>query len=129
MKSASPNFFTRDPLTMTITFDDVNDSFRRIKISGRLDMPGTEAISLRFANLSASSARRVVVDLTEVSFLASIGIREFITNAKAQQLRGGRLVLFVGDNTAVAKTLQVTGIDMLIPMFAELSEADQAALA
>jgi len=114
---------------MAINFEDINDSFRRIKLSGRLDMPGTEAISLKFTNLAASSARRVVVDLTEVSFLASIGIREFITNAKAQQLRGGRLVLFVGDNAGVAKTLQVTGIDALIPMFTDLAEAVQAALA
>ncbi len=114
---------------MTIHFEDVNEQLRRIKLSGRLDMPGTEAISLKFTNLAASSARRVVVDLTEVSFLASIGIREFISNAKAAQLRGGRLVLFVGDNAAVAKTLQVTGIDALIPMFTDLSEADAAAQA
>ncbi|HOE42131.1 MAG TPA: STAS domain-containing protein [Rhodoferax sp.] len=114
---------------MAIQFEDVTDSFRRIKISGRLDMPGTEAISLKFTNLAASAARRVVVDLTEVSFLASIGIREFITNAKALQLRGGRMILFVGDNASVAKTLQVTGIDALIPMFADLAQADQAALA
>jgi len=39
------------------------------------------------------------------------------------------MVLFVGDNAAVAKTLQVTGIDALIPMFVDLSEADKAALA
>ena len=114
---------------MAIQFEDVTDSFRRIKISGRLDMPGTEAISLKFTNLAASAARRVVVDLTEVSFLASIGIREFITNAKALQLRGGRMVLFVGDNAGVAKTLQVTGIDALIPMFTDLAQADAAALA
>jgi len=114
---------------MVITFEDASDTLRRIKLVGRLDMPGTEAISLKFTNLAASAARRVVVDLTGVSFLASIGIREFITNAKTLQLRGGRMVLFVGDNTAVAKTLQVTGIDALIPMFADLAEADKAALA
>ena len=114
---------------MAIEFEDVNDTFRRIKLSGRLDIPGTEAISIKFTNLAASASRRVVVDLTTVSFLASIGIRELISSAKALQLRGGRMVLFVGDNVAVSKTLQVTGIDALIPMFSNPSEADQAALA
>lgn len=114
---------------MAIEFEDVNDTFRRVKLSGRLDIPGTEAISIKFTNLVASASRRVVVDLTAVSFLASIGIRELISSAKALQLRGGRMVLFVGDNAAVSKTLQVTGIDALIPMFSNLSEADQAALA
>jgi anti-anti-sigma factor len=70
-----------------------------------------------------------VVDLTAVSFLASIGIREIITNAKAAQQRGGRLVLFVGDNNAVTKTLETTGIDALIPMFADYAAAEKAALA
>jgi anti-sigma B factor antagonist len=114
---------------MAIEFDDVSDTFRRIRLSGRLDIAGTEAVSIKFTHLASSAARRVVVDLTGVSFLASIGIRELISNAKAQQLRGGRIVLFVGDNASVAKTLEVTGIDSLIPMFSTLAEAEQAALA
>jgi len=83
---------------MSIEFEDLNDGLRRIKLSGRLDIAGTESISIKFTNLASAVARRVVVDLTAVSFLASIGIRELITNAKAQQQRGGRVVLFVGDN-------------------------------
>jgi anti-anti-sigma factor len=121
--------FSTDRGLMSIEFEDVNDGLRRIKLSGRLDIAGTEAISMKFTNLAASAARRVVVDLSAVSFLASIGIRELITSAKAQQQRGGRVVLFVGDNALVAKTLEVTGIDALIPMFANAAEADQAALA
>ena len=114
---------------MTIEFEDVNDLFRRIRLSGRLDIQGTEAISIKFTHLAASAARRGVVDLTEVSFLASIGIRELISSAKALQQRGGRMVLFVGNNAGVAKTLEVTGIDTLIPMFMNASDADAAALA
>ena len=64
-----------------------------------------------------------------VTFLASIGIRAIITNAKAQQHRGGRMVLLVGENTTVAKTLQATGIDALVPMFTDAGEAEAAALA
>jgi anti-anti-sigma factor len=114
---------------MTIDYEDVTETFRRISISGRLDIPGTDTISAKFAALAASAQRRVVVDLTAVSFLASIGIRALITNAKALQQRGGRMVLFVGDNAAVSKTLEATGIDTLLPMFADAAAADQAALA
>jgi anti-sigma B factor antagonist len=114
---------------MAIEFEDVTDTFRRIRLSGRLDIQGTEAISIKFTFLAASAPRRVVVDLTEVSFLASIGIRELISSAKALQQRGGRMVLLVGENAGVAKTLEVTGIDTLIPMFANPADADAAALA
>ena len=114
---------------MPIDFDDSSNKLRRIALSGRLDIPGTGEIDAKFSALAASAERRVVVDLTAVTFLASIGIRAIITNAKAQQQRGGRMVLFVGDNAPVAKTLEATGIDTLVPMFASLEEADKAALA
>jgi anti-anti-sigma factor len=114
---------------MTINFEDVNENFRRIAITGRIDILGTDAIATKFTALSATANRRVVVDLSAVSFLASIGIRALISNAKALQQRGGRMVLLVGDNAAVAKTLESTGIDTLLPMFTDAVEADKAALA
>jgi anti-anti-sigma factor len=113
---------------MTIEYEDVTDELRRVRISGRLDVPGTEAISIKFAGLSTPQAKRVVVDLTAVTFLGSVGIRELITNAKALQQRNGKMVVFVGDNVMVTKTLETTGIDALIPMFRDLDEADKGAL-
>ena len=113
---------------MSIQYSDDSDQIRRISISGRLDIAGTDAIATHFTALAASAPRRVIVDLTAVSFLASIGIRALITNAKALQQRGGKLVLLVGSNESVAKTLEATGIDTLIPMFADAGDAAQAAL-
>lgn len=114
---------------MAIEYQDVNEDLRRIVITERLDVAGTDAIATKFAALAASSERRVLVDLSGVTFLASMGIRALVTNAKAQQLRGGRMVLFVGANAGVAKTLETTGIDALIPMFADAGEAEKAVLA
>lgn len=116
-------------MTTDISFVDISENFRRISISGRLDIPGSDAIALKFTSQAVASQRRVVVDLTAVSFLASIGIRALISNAKALQQREGKMVLLVGNNTSVAKTLASTGIDTLIPMFADTAAADKAALA
>lgn len=112
---------------MPIDYDDSLNGSRVIRISGRLDILGTGEIEGKFAALAATEKLHLVVDLSEVSFLASIGIRSIITNAKAQQQRGGKMVLFVGDNASVAKTLESTGIDALVPMFTELAAAHQAA--
>jgi len=114
---------------MPIDFEDCSNQLRRITLTGRLDLAGTAEIDSKFAALSAAAQRRVLVDLTGVTFLASIGIRSLITNAKAQQNRGGRMVLLVGDNAPVARTLEATGIDALIPIFTSFTEAEQAALA
>jgi anti-sigma B factor antagonist len=112
---------------MPISYEDVSDNLRRIVLSGRLDTAGSEEIATRFAALAASAQRGVVVDLGDVSFLASMGIRSIIANAKAQQNRGGRLVLLVGNNDAVTKTLEATGIDTLIPVYKDAADAEKAA--
>lgn len=114
---------------MAIDYTDENENLRRITISGRLDIQGTEDIASQFATLTSSTERRIVVDLTAVKFLASLGIRSLITNAKALQQRGGKMVLLVGDNIAVVRTLEATGVDALIPMFADAAEATRVALA
>ena len=114
---------------MTIEYKDSGDNFRQITLSGRLDSAGSDAIAMQFAALAASAARRVVVDLTAVSFLASIGIRLIVQNAKALRNRGGRMVLSVGDNEQVRKTIESTGIGSIIPMFTDAAEAEKAALA
>jgi len=111
---------------MAIEFQDISDTLRTVSISGRMDLVGTDEIATRFAALTASSGRRVVVDLVGVAFLASIGIRAIITNAKALQQRGGRMVIFVGDNQAVYKTLETTGLDSLIPLFTDMAAAQLA---
>ena len=114
---------------MSIDFDDSKETLRRITITGRLDIPGTDAIATKFAALASSAERRVIVDLRGVDFLASIGIRAIIGNAKAQQQRGGKLVLLVSGDSTVEKTLEITGIPDLIPMFTDADEAEKMALA
>lgn len=115
---------------MAIDFEDVGETnLRRIALSERLDVQGAQAVGTKFAALAAAAPRRVVVDLTAVSFLASMGIRLLIVNAKAQHIRGGRLVLHVGANTAVAKVLEMAGIGNVIPIFTDAAEAERAALA
>ena len=113
---------------MPITFEDTFESLRYIRLTGRLDITGIDEISTTFAGLSTSATRNIVVDLSGVTFLVSFGIRELITNAKGVQKRGGRMVIFVGNNKGVHKTLETTGIDTLIPTFADAAQADRAAL-
>ncbi len=83
-------------------------------------------IAARFTELSTDSKRNVVVDFTGVVFLASIGIRALISNAKALHKMGGRMALVVGGNTSVAKTLAATGIDVLMQMYTSAEEAESS---
>lgn len=112
---------------MSIRHTDLSPAVRHICLSGRLDISGTDEIARELAQLSASAQGGVIVDLCEVTFLASIGIRALITNAKAVQQRGAKLVLRVVGNPEVTKALETTGIPSLIPTFTSLDDASSAA--
>ena len=114
---------------MSISYKDVGENLRRIVISGRLDIPGTDSVASQLAELTAAPKKGVVVDLSSLQFLASIGIRALITSAKAVQQRGGKMVLVVDDGSTVGMSLEATGVDELIPVFRNASDAERAALA
>ncbi len=114
---------------MSISHKDVGENLRRIVISGRLDIPGTEGVAGQLVELTAAPKKGVVVDLSGVKFLASIGIRALITSAKAVQKRGGKMVLVVNEGSTVIMSLEATGVDQLIPVFSNTADAERAAVA
>ena len=113
---------------MSISHDDIGNNLRRIVITGRLDIAGTESVASKLEELVAAPKKGVVVDLSSLRFLASIGIRALIVSAKAVEQRGGKMVLVVDDGSTVIQSLEVTGVDQMIPVFKNAAEAEKAAL-
>ena len=113
---------------MSISHHDIGDNLRLIIITGRLDMPGTDSVASKLGELVAAPKKGVVVDLSYVRFLASIGIRALITSARAVEQRGGKMVLVVDGGSTVFQSLEATGVDQLIPVFRNAAEAEKAAL-
>jgi anti-anti-sigma factor len=100
---------------MQLTVEDLEGGVTRVILDGRLDIAGTGTIDLRF-NTIAGSRRSLVVDLSRVSFLASMGIRLLLTGAKAVQSKGGKMVL-LSPGPEVEKALTMAGIDTVIPIY------------
>lgn len=114
---------------MSVTYQDVGANLRRIVISGRLDMEGTTSVSARLMELVETPKPAVIIDLSAVRFLASVGIRAMLASAKAVQQRGGKLVVVVSQGSSVSMSLEATGVDELIPVFTNGKDAEKAALA
>jgi len=112
----------------TISYDDVGADLRRIIVSGRLDTSGTNSIASQLVELAQEPKRAVVVDLSNVQYLASIGIGALITSANAVKGRGGKMALVVDNGSGVMMSLQATGTDQLIPIFRNFPDAENAAL-
>ena len=120
--------------TASIRSDDVLESdgsikLRKVVLAGRLDMLGMEEIALKLTSLTASKALPVILDLRDVSFLASIGIRSIISSARALDQKGCRMVILLGANDLVKATLESTGIDDVITMVGDEEQAERDALA
>ena len=113
----------------TISHNDVGEDLRRVIITGRLDTAGTNSVASRLVELARDPKKAVVVDLSHVQFLASIGIGALITSAKAVKARGGKMALVVDKSSAVMMSLAATGTGDLIPVFRTLADAERAALA
>ena len=109
---------------MEMHVEKLDGDITRIRLVGRMDHAGATGIDARFME-SAASDKFLLVDLSKVSFLASMGIRTLITAAKALRERGGKMILFSPD-MMVAKVLKTSGTDMLIPVYYDLGLARNA---
>jgi anti-anti-sigma factor len=79
---------------MEMRITDGSDGVVDVALIGRLDTPGVAGIELRFTAMLVPRAARAVVDLSEVEFIGSMGIRMFIAVARALSKKQGKLVLY-----------------------------------
>ncbi|MDX2306632.1 MAG: STAS domain-containing protein [Hyphomicrobium sp.] len=93
----------------------------KVKLSGALDLAGAADVEVPFGAIAAKNDK-VIVDFTDLSFLASIGIRVLVKAARAIGARNGRLVVFNPSDDA-RKVLRSTGIDAIIPVVADQNAA------
>ena len=114
---------------MFISHTDVGDNLRKIVILGRLDLASSKSVADELEKLATAPKKGVVVDVSHLKFLASLGIRALLKSAKVVEERGGRMVLVVGTNSQVVMSLEATGVSDLLPMFKSNGEAERAAVA
>ena len=107
---------------MELQYSEVEKDIKLIKLIGRLDIVGVGEIETKFSAYCAGENPRVIVDLSEVGFLASIGIRLLTLNAKSIVSRGGRIVL-LNPKPEIRDVLEITGIPAIIPIYEGLESA------
>ena len=101
--------------------EDLPGGVKAVFLTGRMDIAGTQEVDLRFTSIMATDKALVAVELSGVSFLASIGIRTIVSNARALANRGGAMVL-VRPQPLVEQTLLAAGIDSVVPIWPDLDE-------
>jgi len=108
-----------------LTYEDFEDGIRRIRLAGRMDVEGAREVDLKFTTLTASHQAFVIIDLSLVDFLSSLGLGTIVRSAKAQMSRQGKVVL-LSPQPHVAKVLETTQVDQIVPVVYDFDEARRA---
>jgi anti-anti-sigma factor len=68
------------------------DGVTHVVLDGRFDLAGAQEVDSRFTEL-AQQSQSLVVDLTKVSFIASLGVRTLMVSAKTLIRRGADMAV------------------------------------
>jgi len=112
---------------MDMTVERLDSGIKRISLRGRMDIEGTHQIDLRLAAETSVEKANVVVDLSDVDFMASVGIGILVRRYKTLKLRGGKMVL-LNPQKVVELVLDRTLVNTLIPIFYDLKTACEQVL-
>ena len=113
---------------MELSYNEMQNGIRLLKLAGKLDILGTGEIETKFYAFCAGEKPLVVVDLADVDFLASIGIRLLILAAKSIASRGGRIII-INPIPEVHNILEITGIPAIIPVYSHYESAEAVLMA
>lgn len=106
---------------MELQMIDVGDA-KKIALKGRLDTPGVDQIETQFTASVVLAGKHSLVDLSDVTFISSMGIRMLIGTARSLNLKKGRMVLF-GPQPLVKESLDHVCLNDIVPIVASEAQA------
>ncbi len=84
-----------------------------VKLCGRLDLQGVGEIEDEFRQYYTDFAGELVVDMSDVAFLASLGMRMLMMAAKSLNVSGGKIIV-AEPQEVVENALRISGLDQVI---------------
>ena len=106
---------------MPIELTETPVGVTRAILSGRIDVANIPAIDPPLQQ-AAQSGGAMLIDLSAVDFIASLGLRTLIKCARIMSQKQGRLAL-LSPRPAVAEIIEISGIEELIPVYHSEAEA------
>jgi anti-anti-sigma factor len=100
---------------MELTIKNQTEQITHLALRGRLDTAGAGEVELKFTSHTVPRGKPLLLDMSEVTFLSSLGLRMLFTVAKALERRGAKMVL-LNPQPAVREVLVLSGFDQLMPI-------------
>lgn len=101
---------------------EAGDRITHVALVGKLDMAGVDAIGDEFQGAVAGRGNPAIVDLSQVDFMASMGMGMLVNAARTLKQQGRPMVL-LRPQPLVAGALELVKIQLVIPIVDTLEEA------
>ena len=109
---------------MDIKICDFGQNAKKVVLIGKLNSVSAQTIELPLAKLAASKTN-IVVDMTGVDFIASVGIQQLILAAKAT-LRASHKLVLLDPSPLITDVLAIARLEQYLPIVRSDEEARAA---
>jgi len=108
-------------------FQSTSDNVLTLTLKGRLDADGTDKLAGLLAGYIDRGERRLVLDLSQVDYIGSVGLRALMLAAKRLAPLEGRMVL-CAPQAPIRHLLDVAGFTSMFSIVANRDEATERML-
>lgn len=106
---------------MEVQFVEISGVTKAV-LGGRLDTANVNVVETRFIAGIVPKQRHAIVDLSNVSFIASLGIRMLLSTARAMGSGGAKFAMY-GASPTVMEVFEATALSDIIPVLGSEDEA------
>jgi anti-anti-sigma factor len=106
---------------MNLVIEDFND-VRQALVTGKINSLSAPEFEKGLEEMIQGEAKHLIVNLQDVDYLSSAGLRTILRIAKRLEKKDRKLA-FVGAQELVADVIRITGVDKIFPLCATLQEA------
>jgi len=107
-----------DPITTSLAH---REGVAVVSVGGEIDLSTAPAFEAAIAGALDDDPPVLVIELSDVSFMASVGLR--ILAATHEKVSKSAQVAIVANNPATNRPMQLTGLDKVMSMYPTLDEA------
>jgi anti-sigma B factor antagonist len=107
---------------MFLTVTELADGIKKISLQGQMDIEGTKEIDTLFTVATASKSPQIIVDLSGVNYMGSIGISVMVRAVNVLKQTQGKIVI-MNPQPNVLRAPESTRINKVIPIVYDLESA------
>lgn len=96
-----------------------------VRIAGTVQLAEADELSAQLPGLMSTEATSLILDLSDLEFISSLGIAAFVKVHRTARERSGRVVI-VNPRPPIANLLRITRVSELLPIFGSLEAARTA---